>query len=127
MHKKYSGGDIRVILDNIKRTVKHGEQLVIRIPIVPDINDSEKNIRETAVFIRDELDNQVLQVQLLPYLKMGIDKYDSLGKFYPMGEDYEPADLQARTPHIKHLAEIMREYGNPAVMGSSTTYAYKIK
>ena len=127
VHKKYSGGDIRVILDNIKRTVEHGKQLVIRIPIIPDVNDSEKNIRETAVFIRDELKNQVLQVQLLPYLKMGIDKYDSLGKFYPMGDDYAPADLQTRTPHIQHLAKIMCEYGNPAVMGSSTAYAYKIK
>ena len=44
-----------------------------------------------------------------------------------MGDDYEPADLKTRTPHIQKLAGIMREYGNPAVMGSSTSYDYKIK
>ena len=126
-HKKWCGGDNRVVLDNIKHTVEAGEQLLIRIPVVPNVNDSEENIRATAEFIRDELNNNVLQVQLLPYLKMGIEKYDSLGRFYPMGEDYEPADLKTRTPHIKALVEIMKEYGNPAVFNSSTAYEYKIK
>ena len=127
VHKKWCGGDNRVILDNIKRTVDAGEQLLIRIPVVPNINDTEENIRATAAFIKDQLHNNVLQVQLLPYLKMGIEKYDSLGKFYPMGENYEPADLKTRTPHIKALVEIMKEYGNPAVFNSSTSYQYRIK
>ena len=56
-----------------------------------------------------------------------IEKYDSLGKLYPMGSDYEPDDLKTRTPHIQKLAAIMCEYGNPAVTGSSTAYDYKIK
>ena len=126
-HKKYCGGDIGVILSNIKKTVDAGEQLIIRIPVIPGINDSCGNIRKTAEFIQNQLHNRVLQVQLLPYLKMGIEKYDSLGKLYPMGADYEPADLKTRTPHIRELAAIMREYGNPAVMGSSALYDYKIK
>ena len=127
IHKKYCGGDIGVILSNIKKTVDAGEQLIIRIPVIPGINDSCGNIRKTAEFIQNQLHNRVLQVQLLPYLKMGIEKYDSLGKLYPMGADYEPADLKTRTPHIRELAAIMREYGNPAVMGSSALYDYKIK
>ena len=126
-HKRWCGGDNRIILDNIKRTVEAGEQVLIRIPVVPNVNDSEQNIRATAKFIKDELHNKVLQVQLLPYLKMGIEKYDSLGKFYPMGDDYEPEDLKTRTPYIKDLVEIMREYGNPAVFNSSTSYEYHIK
>ena len=101
--------------------------MLIRIPVVPNINDTEENIQATAAFIKDQLHNNVLQVQLLPYLKMGIEKYDSLGKFYPMGENYEPADLKTRTPHIKALVEIMKEYGNPAVFNSSTSYQYRIK
>ena len=104
-----------------------GQQLVLRIPVIPDINDSEENIRRTAEFIRDELGNRVLQVQLLPYLKMGTEKYDSLGRFYPMGENYDPPPLTERAPRIAELAEIMREYGNPAVSGSSTAYEYTIK
>lgn len=127
IHKKYCGGDIRVILNNIIETVRAGEQLIIRIPVIPDINDSEENIRRTASFIKNELGNKVIQVQLLPYLKMGIEKYDSLGRFYPMGDDYQPPNLKGRTPYILHLAEIMREYGNPAVMNSSTAYSYYIK
>ncbi|MCI8991608.1 MAG: glycyl-radical enzyme activating protein [Eubacterium sp.] len=127
IHQKYCGGDIQVILSNIKKTVDAGEQVLVRIPVVPDINDSEENICKTAAFIRDELHNQVLQVQLLPYLKLGMEKYDSLGQIYPMGDDYAPDDLKTRTPQIRYLAKIMQDYGNPAVMGSSTAYKYKIK
>ncbi|MBQ1515692.1 MAG: glycyl-radical enzyme activating protein [Lachnospiraceae bacterium] len=126
-HKRWSGGDIRVILSNIKKTVDAGQQMILRIPVIPGINDSEENIRATAAFIRDELENRVLQVQLLPYLKMGVEKYDSLGKFYPMGDDFRPAELKERMPWIQRLAEIMCEYGNPAVAGSSTAYEYTIK
>ena len=127
VHKRWSGGDIRVILSNIKKTVDAGQQMILRIPVIPGINDSEENIRATAAFIHDELENRVLQVQLLPYLKMGGEKYDSLGKFYPMGDDFRPAELKERMPWIQRLAEIMCGYGNPAVAGSSTAYEYTIK
>lgn len=122
VHKKWCGGNINVILNNIKDTVKAGARVLIRIPVVPDINDSEDNIRKTAEFIRDELNNNVLQVQILPYLKMGIEKYDSLGMFYPMGQDYEVSPLQERAPKLNALVDIMKEYGNPAVYNSSTSY-----
>ena len=127
LHRKNCGGDIHRILANIKRTVTAGKQLIIRIPVIPGINDSEENIRATARFIREELHNQVLQVQLLPYLKIGIEKYQSLGRLYPMGETYEAPSLKDRTPRLLHLADIMQTYGNPAVMGSSTAYSYTVR
>ena len=81
VHKKWCGGDNRVILDNIKRTVDAGEQLLIRIPVVPNINDTEENIRATAAFIKDQLHNNVLQVQLLPYLKWALKNTILSGNF----------------------------------------------
>lgn len=120
IHRKWTGVGNEKILDNIKRIVQANIPLIIRVPVIPQVNDSEENLRATATFIRDELDNQVTQVQLLTYLKMGTEKYDSLGQDYPMGPEYTPAPREEREPWIAHLAEVMREYGVKAVAGAST-------
>ncbi len=90
-HREFTGASNRVILSNIQRTIERCVPLVIRIPVIPDYNNCEDNIRATAEFISNVLHNKVKQVQLLPYWKMGTEKYASLGLPYPMGDDYVPA------------------------------------
>lgn len=118
-HKKWSGAGNELILENLIRTAESGIPLVLRIPIIPDINNSEENIRASAEFIVNKLHNRVVQVQLLPYKKMGTEKYASMGIPYPMGEDYKMPPREVWEANIRHLVEIMREYGVPAVPGSS--------
>lgn len=118
-HKKWSGAGNELILENLIRTAEAGIPLVIRIPILPEINNSEENIRATAEFIVDKLHNRVKQVQLLPYRKMGTEKYASMGIPYPMGEDYKMPPREVWEANIRHLVGIMQEYGVPAVPGSS--------
>lgn len=120
VHMEYCGAGNKKILENIKKTVDAGVRLIIRIPVIPDVNNSEENIRATAKFISEELKNKVVQVQLLPYRKMGTEKYDSLQRFYPMGEDYKMPEREVWEKNILHLRDIMQEYGVPAVAGSST-------
>lgn len=120
VHKKWSGVGNEQILANIEQTVKAGVNLTIRIPIIPGVNDSEENIHATGQFIRDRLNNRVSQVQLLTYLKMGTEKYESLGLDYPMGADYQPPAREEREPWIAHLAEILRSYSINAVAGATT-------
>jgi pyruvate formate lyase activating enzyme len=119
--KHYCGLGNEQILSNIKMTVDEGMPLIIRIPIIPAINNDEENIRATAAFIRDELHNNVVQIQLLPYRKMGVEKYDSLNMEYPMPEDFVIPERADWERDILHLTELMvNEYGNPAVAGSSS-------
>lgn len=121
-HRRWTGAGNERILSNVIHVVESGTPLIIRIPVVPGVNDSEENIRSTAQFIVDKLGNKVAQVQLLTYLKMGEDKYDSLGISYPMGEDFQPAKADERQPWINHLAELMRdEYGIKAYAGATKT------
>jgi pyruvate formate lyase activating enzyme len=120
VHRQYIGGDNARILSNIQQTVRAGVPLVIRIPIIPMINNDEENIRKTAEFIAEQLHNRVVQVQLLPYRKMGIEKYDSLQQEYPMGNDYKMPDRQVWEQNLLELAELMRTYGVPAVAGASS-------
>lgn len=120
-HKKFTGVGNELILKNIKRTVELEMPLVIRIPVVPEHNNSEENIRASAEFIAKELGNRVKQVQLLPYRQLGTEKYTSLGLDYPMA-DMNPVERSEWEDNIRHLVEVMKEFGVPAVAGTTTKY-----
>ena len=109
-HKEYTGVDNHLILENIILIAEKKMPLIIRIPVVPGYNDSEENIKATAEFIIEKLHNNILQIQLLPYRPLGVDKYDSLGKKYPMA-DFKLLDLNVRDNKIEKLADIMKSYG----------------
>ena len=119
IHLKYTGVDNALILSNIIKTVDAGVPTVIRIPVIPDVNNDADNITRTAEFISEKLGNRVLQVQLLPYRKLGTEKYDSLGIEYPMGSDYSMPEREVWEKNILELTELMKTYGVPAVAGSS--------
>ncbi len=119
-HREITGVDNKLILDNIRRTVELGKKLVIRTPVVIGYNADEDNIRAIGAFIRDELGGKIVQYQLLPYRKMGTEKYDSLGLPYPMG-DYEPPERTVWEENILKLTNMLvSEYGLPAVAGSGS-------
>ena len=121
-HKEYTGVGNERILSNIKKTVELNKPLVIRIPVVADHNNSEENIRATAAFIREVLDNRITQLQLLPYRKMGTEKYASLCMPYPL-ENYIPPERPVWEKNLIELAELLKEYGIPAVAGSTEKMA----
>ena len=119
VHLKYIGAANTLILSNIIKTVEAGIPTVIRIPIIPEVNNDKENIVRTAEFIAEKLGNRVVQVQLLPYRKLGTEKYDSLGIEYPMGPDYSMPEREVWEKNILELVELMKTYGTPAVAGSS--------
>jgi len=116
-HLKFTGVSNELILSNIRHAVASGKPTVIRIPVVPEHNGTEENIRATACFLREELNGKVLQVQLLPFRKLGEDKYASLGMEYPMAKLVTPA-REVWEKNLLYFADIMREYGVPAVAGT---------
>ena len=117
-HKEYTGAGNELVLGNLKRAAEIGKKLVVRTPVIPGYNGDEENIRKTGAFIRDELGGAVVQYQLLPYRKMGTEKYDSLGLPYPMG-DYIPPERAEWEPNLSRLADMLRcDYRLPAVAGS---------
>lgn len=118
-HKEYTGVGNALILKNIERTVEKGMPLVIRIPVIAGINNDEENIRKTGEFIKEKLHNNILQLQLLPYRKLGVEKYDSLNLEYPLGADFKGPERSEWENNLILLAEILKEYGVPAVAGSN--------
>lgn len=117
-HQEYTGVENTLILDNIRKTVEMGKPLIIRIPVIPGHNDSDRNINKTSEFIYEQLGNKVLQVQLLPYRPLGLEKYASLNRRYPL-ENLKSQDIKAQKTAMDHLVALMCTHGIPAVAGSS--------
>ncbi len=117
-HRRITGAGNERILENIRRTAALGKPLVVRTPVVPGYNGDEENIRAIGAFLRDELGGKILQYQLLPYRKMGTEKYASLRRPYPM-EDYRVPERSEWEPALLRYAALLREeFGLPAVAGS---------
>ena len=58
-----------------------------RTPLIPGVNDDEEHIRATLAFIRPY--KNVIDYELLPYMRFGESKYGFLGRVYEM-EDFNP-------------------------------------
>ena len=81
-HKKFTGKYNDVILRNARLIVEKGVPMIIRVPLIPGISDSEENLDEIARFV-SELDNK-LHVDLLPYHRFGMGKYEMLDMDYQL-------------------------------------------
>ena len=87
-HKEYTGRSNELMLENARKIAKSGmTELSIRIPVIPGFNDTPEEIRDIAAYTR-QLGN-VKRLHLLPYHRLGQDKYTGLGREYLMG-DVEP-------------------------------------
>jgi len=103
-HRKYTGVSNKLVLRNLKRLAENGCNLVISLPIITNINDSEENITETGEFISSL--SHVKHVSLLPYHKAGSDKYKSLGRKYRL-EGTQPPSSQK----LKMIREKLESFG----------------
>jgi pyruvate formate lyase activating enzyme len=77
-HKRYTGHSNRQILDNLVRLKRSGNYIMVRIPLIPDITDTENNLTDIIGFLKDN-DLIGLPVELLPYNQLAETKYNRTG------------------------------------------------
>ena len=94
-HQELTGVSHKRILENARNIAGLDIPMVIRIPIIPSINDSEDNIRATAKFVREYLPG-VIGIEILPYHPLGLSKYDALGQTYKLHHIKPPDDAHMR-------------------------------
>ena len=75
-HRELTGVGNERILDNIKSIGRLNKEVIIRIPFIKNVNDSEQNIINTARFVYDNVPKG--KIELLPYHSLGNYKYDEL-------------------------------------------------
>ena len=77
------GGDLRDVLDFAARLVEHQVHMWIRFVLVPGLTDAPEHIAEVADLAAD-FGSVVDRVEVLPYHRLGVDKYAALGRAYPL-------------------------------------------
>lgn len=90
-HKKLTGVPNEIILENIKAVAESGRNFTIRIPIIPQINDSDRELSDTAKFLLPYKDR--IKVELLPYNTLTGAKYKLVGM------EYKPDFDEKTTPN----------------------------
>ena len=113
-HRRYTGVDNEIILQNIRFLVAEGFHFVIRIPLIDGINADDENMQQTARFLASlrsyRAATEELTVHLLPYHDVGKDKHRRMMPPTP----YNPQGFPMAPPtddllqHCKQLLEIGR-------------------
>ncbi|AOR23642.1 glycyl-radical enzyme activating protein [Clostridium taeniosporum] len=84
-HKKYVGASNKIILKNAKLISDLAKSMIVRVPVIPEFNCDSKSIENIAKFSKDL--NHVKELHLLPYHRLGLNKYTCLGKKYLMKDN----------------------------------------
>lgn len=87
IHQQYCGQDNHLILENLTFLKQSEKPFVIRIPVIPQVNDTLENFEMTAQALEGVKTLQY--VELLPYQKVAGAKYQMLGQHYRPGFDEE--------------------------------------
>ena len=101
LHKKYTGVDNNLILENLIKIDEKGAKTVLRCPIIPGVNDAKEHfdgIAKTANALRN-----ILRVEIEPAHTIGESKHAQMG--------YGKAPLAYREPtneEVKTWLEILQ-------------------
>lgn len=103
-HRAFTSQPNELILQNAQKLARDAKQLIIRVPVIPTFNDTPEEISAIAHFA-NSLPN-VTQLHLLPYHRLGQDKYAGLGRNYTLA-DIEPMSKEK----IQYLLEAAETSG----------------
>ena len=109
-HKAFTGQYNDKILENAQRIARSPVKLIIRTPVIPTFNDTEEEIRAIAKFAASLPGVEVMH--LLPYHRIGTDKYKGLGREYTLSHIEPPSQ-----EHMNKLLEIVNSCGLKGQIG----------
>lgn len=112
-HKKGTGVENGLILQNLSRLSETGSELWVRIPVIPGFNDSIGLHEQASAFLAG-LPGGIARVDLLPYHNWCQDKYGWLGR------DWRLRETESLDPVFLEIhAEVYRARGLKTTIGGS--------
>ncbi|MBK8977596.1 MAG: glycyl-radical enzyme activating protein [Planctomycetes bacterium] len=81
-HRAVTGLSGRQVLDNLRALARIHDDVRVRIPVVPGVNDDLDGLRHSARFVAAL--RGVRHVDLLPYHATGATKFAATGRDYPL-------------------------------------------
>jgi len=80
LHRRFTGVGNGRILANLRNLSERGHRILLRVPVIPGVNDDDANIAAVAALAAGLPD--LAGVDLLPYHRMGAEKYVRLDRAY---------------------------------------------
>jgi pyruvate formate lyase activating enzyme len=111
-HKQYMGVGNQRILSNLQNLSKEGAAIIVRIPLIPEVNDDAQNMMLSAAYLASLPHLQ--GVELMPYHEIGVAKYQALGMKYRMLAAHPPT-----IERIKEIENLFSNYGLPVIVNPS--------
>jgi len=102
-HKKYTGVSNKIILDNLEYLFSRNADIIIRIPLIPNINDGREEIEMLSKFLKEHK-GQYRYAEIMQYHKLGNSKLESLGRSDELLPDL-PTNEELGTLWLKVFAE----------------------
>ncbi len=87
-HRRFTGVSNALILSNLRALSAAGHEIVLRLPVIPGVNDDAEAIRRIGAFAAALPHSH--PIDLLPYHRAAADKYERLGRTYQLGEIRPP-------------------------------------
>ncbi len=103
-HEQFTGQPNKLILGNAEQIAQNAKRLIIRVPVIPGFNDTDAEISAISRFASTL--QGVTELHLLPYHRLGQDKYTQLGRQYEL-DGIEPPE----NPKMQRLLETARKSG----------------
>lgn len=105
-HYELTGVHNERILDNLTELIKRGFNVKVRMPLIKGLNDSEDTIKKTMTFLQAFKEYKNFKgIDLLPYHKLGINKYKQLDMKYSITED-----LSFKDEELDKIQEYINDY-----------------
>lgn len=92
MHKKYTGAELSVVVENFNYLISKNCNIRVRIPFIPGINDSENSINGFIEILKKGV-AAIQQVDILPYHKIADNKYKKFALENRMNAFAEPDEM----------------------------------
>lgn len=104
-HKKYTGVSNSIIFKNLDLIVKSNKKVIIRIPLIQNITDTDKNLKLLRETIRKY--PEIQRVDILPFHNIAKSKYDRFGKNYTLSnaETYDNQKAEQIRDYFQEIVE----------------------
>jgi pyruvate formate lyase activating enzyme len=102
-HREVTGVPNEVILENLRKLAERGHKILVRIPLIPGINDDGENLAASGRFLASLPNLQ--GVELMGYHDIAQAKYEALGWEYKLTDTRPPTEEA-----MSRAAEVLRSY-----------------